>query len=369
MSPLSPLETSPTNSYRSPRRRRRSSTFSSNHDRSSPVSLRSRKRFSNASQYSNDFSPGVGDGGGNLADELDQLEDDDDGEEFEGDVSADGVLHGDGEGESKQPSPVDGARDSGIDVSYASSRKNSPRIRNFSKPFCALDKPPDEQEEAAAGAKEEAEVEEKLSPELEDAMNSIARMTSYTSTTEDPLIPRLLTLLQDLPGNQSTLEASTSRLATSTNSLTSHLSTQTKAIQTLTTTLYTPFSTHLDPDLLEETTPLLASLLTDLPVPDPAPLQALQKLTRDTNACVQTLSHLADTLQIFKQATNSASRHLRTTQAMVAELRRERERADDEREELARGGWGIGLRGDGVRGSVGRFWEGLRRFVRGCGSS
>ena len=318
---MSPLETSPTYSYRE-QLRRRSSSFSSNHNRS-PTSIR-KNRFSNASQISNDFTPdgGGASGTGNLADELDQLDDE---EEYEDDVT-DAMMDAD-----RLPSPVDGARDSGIDVSY-SSKRSSPSMRNFSKPFSIAEKPPDE--------RDEEEQEERLPPDLEEALNNIARMTSYTSTSEDPLIPRAVALLQDL-GNQSTLETHAQRLATSTNSMTSHLTAQSKSLQALVSTVYSPlsFSASIDPSIAEETLPLIEELIAELPAADSEPLKGMQKLDRYTHDLIQTLSTLTDTLQMGKQTTNAASRHLRTTQTIVAELRRERERADVAREELKISGW------------------------------
>ncbi|KAK5126702.1 hypothetical protein LTR85_009636 [Meristemomyces frigidus] len=316
---MSPIDTSPTSSYRE-QLRRRTSSFSSNHSINSPVTPRSRNRFSNASQYSNDLpTPGEEGGGGlgNLADELDQLDEDEDYEED----TTDHTIDGEGESESKEP------RDSGIDVTYRSIT-TSPSIKNFSKPFSIAEKPPDEAE---------AEQEDRLSPELEDAMSSIARMTSYTSTSEDPLVPRTMALLQDL-GNQAILEAGAQRLTTSTNSLAVHLTSQSKSLQVLGSSLYSPFgfSAPLDPEVVEEALPLVEALLKDLPYPDTAPLQGIQKLDRETSNVIQTLSHLTDTIQMGKQITNSAARHLRTTQTMVADLRRERERADLARHELAK---------------------------------
>ena len=260
---------------------------------------------------------------GNLADELDQLDDEDQVDE---EVTESIIEDGD-----KQLSPVDGARDSGIDVSY-SSKRNSPHVRNFSKPFGVPAKVPEQKDE---------EEEERLSTELEELLSSVARMASYASTSEDPLIPRTVGLLQDL-GNQSNLEASLQRLTTSTNSMTSHLSSQSKAFQGLMTTLYSPFamlSGPIDPLDVEETTSLVDALLKDLPLPDPAPLQGVQKLDRETSNVIQTLSQLTDTLQMGKHATNTASRHLRTTQTMVAELRRERETAQAARYELNQSDW------------------------------
>ncbi|KAK0342411.1 hypothetical protein LTR94_022367 [Friedmanniomyces endolithicus] len=295
---VSPLETSPASSYRE-QLRRRTSSFSSSHDLS-PVTPR-RNRFSNASQLSHDLpTPGEeGAGGlGNLADELDQLDDE---EEYDGDTteaSLDRQIEGD-----KEP------RDSGIDVTY-NSRKGSPLVRNFSRPLGAGGKPPDEEEE---------EQEEKLSPDLEDAMH--------------------IALLQDL-GKQAGLEAGAQRLTTSTNSMAAYLTAQGKSLQALSTSLYSPFAAYastLDPEAVDEVLPLIDSLLQDPPLPDPAPLQGMQKLDRETTNVIHTLSQLADTLQMGKQITNSAARHLRTTQNMVVELRRERERADLARHELAKG--------------------------------
>lgn len=253
---------------------------------------------------------------GNLADELDQL-DDEEADEETTEVAVEEV------------DAVDGARDSGIDVSY-SSKRGSPGVKNFSKPFGIAEKS-DEDEEA----------ENAISTELEEAMSAVARMASYAGTSEDPLIPRVIGLLQDL-GNQSTLEAGVQRLLTSTNAMTSHLGVQSKSLQGLMTTLYSPlaiFASPLDPIAIEEALPLIDALLKDLPLPGQTPLQGLQKLDRDTTNVIQTLSQLTDTLQMGKHTTNTASRHLRTTQTMVAELRRERERAEAARIELDKNDW------------------------------
>lgn len=265
---------------------------------------------------------------GNLADELDQLSDD---EEYEEGVTEDALESADRQ-HGAQHDTAEGARDSGVDVSY-SSKKNSPKnIRNFSKPFSQTEKPPDENEED--------EMEERLSPELEDSISAVHRMAQYSDATADPLIPRIISLMQDL-GNQSGLESGAQRLNTSTNSMSTHLGKETKTLQTLSASLYSPFifSAPLDPEAVEESLPLVEALLTSLPLPDTAPLVGLQKLGRETEATVQALAGLTDTLQMGKQTTNAASRHLRTTQTMVADLRRERERAEAAREELSRSPW------------------------------
>ena len=275
---------------------------------------------------------GGGGGLGNLADELDQLDDEDEDDEFDEGVTED-AQHHHLEGEEQ-------SRDSGIDVSYANSEKGgqntSKHVRNFSKPFggSESDKPPDEKKH-----EEEADVEDNFSSDLEDAMNTIARMTSYTSTSEDPLIPRTITQLQDL-GNQTNLEAGAHRLVTSTNSLTSHLTSQAKMFQTLAQSLFPMFAgCILDPSEIEDLLPLLDTLKEDLPHPDIVTVQKMQKLDHETTNVIQTLSTLTDTLQMGKQTTNSAARHLRTTQTMVEELRREREKAEMAKADLKSSEW------------------------------
>ncbi|KAI5369752.1 hypothetical protein Slin14017_G006310 [Septoria linicola] len=339
---MSPLDTSPSptrSSYRE-HLRRRTSSFSSNHDRS-PTTPKSHHRFSNASQLSVEFPSderGADGGGGlgNLADELDQLEDDD--EQSEDGANDDEPLV-DGEEQS---------RDSGIDVSYATGSKptasGSQHVRNFSKPFSGTgsegDRPADGTQRPASS--EDADGEDKFSAEIEDLMTTIARITSYTSTLEDPLVPRTITHLQDL-GNQTSLEAGAHRLITGTNSLTSHLNNQAKSLQTLAQSLYpmfAGFSAPLDPDMVDDVVPQLDMLKDSIPHPDIVAGQKLQKLERETTELVSTLSQLTDTLQMGKQITNSAARHLRTTQTIVEGLRREREQAETARHELTQSGWG-----------------------------
>ncbi|WPG97811.1 Hypothetical protein R9X50_00059200 [Acrodontium crateriforme] len=325
---MSPIETSPASSYRE-HFRRRSSSFSSNHDRS-PTTPRSKNRFSNASQYSTEFQTleegeGAGLGLGNLADELDQLDDDD----YEDEVTEAAIHHHETEkGQSLLP---DGARDSGIDVSYASSSQS----KEASKAIGGIGDPPEEEEEH----------EEQLSIELEEALNNIARMAVQTSNSEDPLIPRTVSQLQDL-GNQSSLESGAQRFNTSTNSLASNLLAQGKSLQSLSTSLLSPFAfvTSLNSAAIEDAVPLVDELLAQLPLHDPRPLQGLQSLDRANTIVVETLSQLIDTLQMGKQKTNEAARRLRTTQMIVAELRRDDERADRARVELQKENFGDWLK-------------------------
>lgn len=323
--PIDTTSASPSHSYHD-QLRRRASSFSSNHDRS-PATPVNKHRFSNASQLSGEFGTPIDDRGGgglgNLADELDQLDD----EEYEeGETLA--TLNEDDNLDQEEVS-----RDSGIDVSYKDSKNRSPsQAKNFSKPFCGRgEKPPDQGQEDA---------EDRFSHDLEDLMNSIARMTSYTSTSDDPLVPRAIAQMQDL-GNQTSLEAAAQRLTTSTNSMTTYMTNQSKAMQTLMQSLYPmfAFSAPLDLDIIEETLPLIEALATGMPQPDIQPVQRLQRLDHENGDVIHALSQLTDTLQMGKQITNAAARHLRSTQTMVLELRHESERAELARHELVKSDW------------------------------
>lgn len=307
---MSPLDTSPTTLAYREQYRRRTSSFSSNPASPATPRFQKRNRFSNASQLSMDVAPLVdddihdgapGNGMGNLADELDQLDDDEEISMYE---DEDGVP----------------PRDSGIDVSYAASDKST-KSTNFSK---------------SLGPERGDDDEMEVSPDLDNLMNSIARMAStHTPTTEDPLIPRVLALLQDL-GNQTSLEAGAQRLTTSTNSQASYLLAQSKMLQNFSTSLLSPFAfyTPLDPEAIEAAIPLVDALLGDLPLPDPAAVQGIASLDHANEVVLRKLSEVIDTIQMGKQDTNNAARHLRTTQTMVADLRREREHAELARQEL-----------------------------------
>lgn len=241
---------------------------------------------------------------GNLADELDQLDDE---EEYEDDL-----LMEDEESKAEQ----EAVRDSGIDVSYMESNG----LTESKQPMNTTETEDD-----------------RLPPGLDDALNDLARLcnTSKTDTGQD-MILNLTRSLQDL-GNQSATESGVHRLNTSINSISSHLEKETKALQALSTTFLPPFSLSytFDGDMVDEVLAYLDNLLTDLPIPDTSLLISLQRLTLETDNVVGTLAALLDTLQMGKQASNSAARYLRSTQTAVAEMNRERHRADEARTALS----------------------------------
>ncbi|KAK4984491.1 hypothetical protein LTR50_006566 [Elasticomyces elasticus] len=332
------------------------STSFSNH---SPVTPRTNHRLSNASRYStysNDnrfVSPidGVADRGGmgNLADELGEFDGDEEAEWGEGEEEGDGNRYDEGvsgmepemynslpeipSGDSRHAKAVDlhdqahvdGARDSGIDVGFASS-------------------PPTTPAKAASRRKESEDIAASFSLETEQAMRMIEQLlhgSSPSSITEHETEEsrRTIAALQDL-GAQSSLESVTRRLATAHNSFASHISTQTRVLSSLASSLFGPFAPPLDPSGTAELVPLVSDLTTALPHPSAKPLHAMARLNTSTTDLIATLASLRDSLQISKQSSTIASRRLRTTLSIVVELRQEREKSDQAECSLEKGGWG-----------------------------
>lgn len=261
---------------------------------------------------------------------------------------------------------TDGARDSGVDVAYKSSpthhsissvplqSKQQPH-RNFSRPMSR-----DSDSDHPSGL---------FTLEMEDAINAIARLANPPPLHHPDAIPNALSALQHLTP-QSALEANTQRLTTSTNSISSHLAQQTRIVSSLSSSFFTPLSiaSPLDVAALDDMATGIAEVLRILPMPDARALQALTKLDRETTDLLHTLSALTDSLQMGKQATTSASRHLRNTLTMVTQLRRESDLAEQAKWKIEKEGWErkLGERwcakecGD-VVGGFEQVCEGLRR--------
>lgn len=354
----------------------RSPSFSS---RQSPGSVHSDRRFSNASRYSG----GIGDlatpldganalgamAGGNLADELEFADEDDwddDGvdEGVSGMSLADEVDHSWAQDDDDNkdnnntstslsldkgaqrlldPTQTDGARDSGIDVAYSATTP-SPQQAHMSN-HAASPRPQSKQQSHRNFSRpmsRDTEVDpvQVFTLEFEQAMAAVARLADPVARQQPDTISRTVSALQTLTP-QAALETNTQRLTTSTNSLSSHIVQQTRQFASLSASLFSPFgfTAPLDPLAIDDILPTLAQALQDLPSPDARALQALTKFDRETADLVHTLAGLTDSLQMGRQTTSSAARHLRTTHAMVTELRRENEVAQQAKWKIEKDGW------------------------------
>ncbi|GAB7357690.1 hypothetical protein MBLNU459_g0361t1 [Dothideomycetes sp. NU459] len=375
--PLTPIRQYTHSTDSSPMQRRplshRSPSFSSNRSPATPRSTYSGHRLSNSSRYSggshdlatpiDGADPLGAAGGGNLADEL-EFADEDDWDEDEVDEGVSGMSLADevdstwADGDDNKstapsldnaahclsdPTQTDGARDSGIDVAFAA---NTPSPRNVRPSNSALSpipqgkRPSHRNFSRPMSRASDSDAVDVFTLELEQAMAAVSRLANPDLQHQADTISRTVSVLQDLTP-QAVLETHTQRLTTSTNSLSAHLMQQTRLLSSLSSSLFSPFGFNapLDPVAIDEILPALVQVLQDVPSPDARALQALTKLDRETSDLLHTLAGLTDSLQMGRQTTSSAARHLRSTHAMVTELRRENELSEQARWKIEKDGW------------------------------
>lgn len=197
-----------------------------------------------------------------------------------------------------------------------------------------------------------------ISPALESQMaeiESLARRGIENNGSEnDHVIQRTVESLKDL-GGQSGIENSAMRLITAHSSITSHLTHQTRALQSLVhPLLFSPFPL-LSEDAIDSLMPLIdEGLLPNLPYPFPEqqgsrpttpqssahnPLASLQALISQTADITHTLRGLSDTLYESRQLTSTASRRLRSARELVTDMRREEESREEGSRWIERGEW------------------------------
>ncbi|CAD0024526.1 unnamed protein product [Aureobasidium pullulans] len=335
-------------------------SFSQNSTSPASHRLSTASRFSNGSQdfaTHMDVSAGAS-GMGNLADELDFADSDEEDWDYDGEADPDGhqetgIEGTPSEGAQDGAAEDEGPRDSGAHIEDKGNV--SLPHRNFSRPM---------------SRDADSDSSNIFSFELEDAMAQISRLVNPASHQNPDTISRTLVALQNLPPQQS-LEAHTQRLTTSTNSLSSHIIQQTKHFASLSASLFAPFGfgTPLDFQIIDDdVVPAIAQVIQDLPAPDSRALHTLSRLDRETADLIQTLAALSDSLQMGRQTTASAARHLRNTQLMLSEMRRESDLADQAQWRIEKEDWDHRLAGrfcaSECRDVVGGFeqvFEGLRR--------
>ncbi|KAL5338992.1 hypothetical protein BJX70DRAFT_398190 [Aspergillus crustosus] len=205
-----------------------------------------------------------------------------------------------------------------------------------------------------------------MSPGLENQIaeiESLARRGLENNGSEnDQVIERAVTALQDL-GVQSGIENSAMRLITAHSSITSHLTHQTRTLQNLThPLLFAPFPLLSDEAIDALNVLIDDDLLPNLPYPFPDqqqhhpprsdtpsqhpsnPLTSLQTLISQTSDITLSLRGLSDTLYESRQLTSTASRRLRSARELVADLRREEEGREEGTRWIERGDWDRKLR-------------------------
>ncbi|KAJ5374249.1 hypothetical protein N7517_006255 [Penicillium concentricum] len=328
----------------------------------SPIASRHNSNaMSGSHRESGDFSGAadIGGGGlGNLADELADAWEEDDGYGYASgqEASRAGSQHmGHSDGEemymqsvhsvrSRSPS-LSSERDS-LHPSKNKHRANHLRQhRRQESQYDGSDYGPDSD-------LEEADISPALESQMAEIESLVRRGIENNGSENDYVIQRTVESLKDL-GGQSGIENSAMRLITAHSSITSHLTHQTRALQSLVhPLLFSPFPLLSD-DAIDSLMPLIdEGLLPNLPYPFPEqhqdsqsttsahnPLASLQALISQTADITHTLRGLSDTLYESRQLTSTASRRLRSARELVADIRREEESREEGSRWIERGEW------------------------------
>ncbi|TAQ85729.1 hypothetical protein B7494_g5955 [Chlorociboria aeruginascens] len=315
-----------TTSYAEPSPRRLSKT--SIHSIHSPTTP-NRHSYNRTDSMSADmFSSGGGqaasNGLGNLADELADAWDEDEGEDEEVDMNF-------------QEGGLDGevVRDSGVDVT------SSPKVVNLSPPK-GHRRQGSEYDGSDYGGDSDME-SPGIPPGLVSRMDMVEglarRGTEENGTERDGVVKRVIEGLKDL-GAQSGVEGGATRLITSHTALSSHLMHQTRLVQSLAYPLFSPLSLPPDSDFVEELLPLLLTVNDSMPRPTTSAFTALTQLHTLTADLVQTLNYLSDTLHMSRQTTTTATRRLKSARELVAEMRKDEDAREEGERWLKRHNWG-----------------------------
>ncbi|KAI9372793.1 hypothetical protein BJX61DRAFT_423247 [Aspergillus egyptiacus] len=309
------------------------------------------------SRNSGDFGTATEGGGGlgNLADELaDAWEDEEGGYGYaSGQEAPPSETHSQSLEQMRtlSPSPGYASESDSLQPPRPKMRNGSHRHRRHESQYDGSDYGNDSDFEEAAD----------MTPGLENQMAEIEglarRGLENNGSEHDRIIERAVTALQDL-GAQSGIENNAMRLITAHSSITSHLTHQTRTLQNLThPLLFAPFPL-LSEDAIDALIPLIdEGLLPSLPYPFPDqprhssrpttpsqlpasnPLSSLQSLISQTSDITLSLRSLNDTLYESRQLTSTASRRLRSARELVAELRREEESREEGTRWIERGDW------------------------------
>ncbi|ATY66718.1 hypothetical protein A9K55_000858 [Cordyceps militaris] len=277
---------------------------------------------------------------GNLADELaDAFSDFGDEEDaVTGEVSSD-----QGSGDA---SKLDYYRDSGVDVNDAGGsdgeKTKDAKLTIPSPPRRGHQKKGSEYDGSEYGSESDLDAAgftTNLIARIDAVESLVRRGTESYGRPGDDVFKRVTESLRDL-GSQSSVEGNASRLITAHTALTTHLAHQTRQLHNLTFPLLSPLVPTPDLDTIDDLVPLLVSLLEAMPTPSTVAFNSLAALHSITVELIQTLSYLSDTLHMSRQTIITATRRLKSSKELVAELKRDEELREEGERWLSRGNWG-----------------------------
>lgn len=308
--------------------------------------------------------PAPSNGLGNLADELADAWDDDEGDGDAEDYDVEKPeMSFHVEGSSCQP---DGNHDSGVDV------MDKPVLGpvNLTPPFengRAHRRKASEYDGSDYGGDSDLE-SPGIAPGLQqkmDMVESLARRgTENNGSDHDLVVKRLVDGLKDL-GGQSSVESNATRLITAHTALSTHLVNQTRLLQSLAYPIFSPLTTPPSHEEIDALLPLIIALPTTLPRPTTAAHASLTQLHTLTSDLVHTLNYLSDTLHMSRQTTVQANRRLKSAKELVAEMRRDEEKREEGERWLRKGDWGARLERRECAGVCGDVVSGFEEVCNG----
>jgi len=302
------------------------------------------------------FDGGMGRNGlGNLADELGEIWDDEEGPidgEFgeELDVTQETDFSGIGtavehDGSSGMDSAVNtnAVRDSGVAMHTSSPPRLSPgsaiKTRKHTRQRSLYD---------GSDYGEDSDLDnEGISHTLDVRMSAIEslvrRGTEDNGSASDQVVKRVVDQLRDL-GSQMAIENGSTRLKTAHDALTTHLTHQSRTLTSLAASFSGPRPIIPDLESIEDLLPLIDSTLELLPHASTDPLVALSHLTNSTRELLQHLANVSDTLHMSRQITTNAARRLKVSKEQLQDWKRDNEKTQVGQDYINNGDWDRRLR-------------------------
>lgn len=319
----------------------------------SPITPRSSHEFEHGSPAQHFDGGGDSNGLGNLADELGDWDEEEEGldDEFgeELDIPQDDfpdigtAVEHDGSFGVDNAANINGVRDSGVVMQSSSPTRLSPgsavKAKKHNRNRSMYD---------GSDYGEDSDLDnEGFSPALESrmaAIESLARRgTEENGSASDQVVKRVTEQLRDL-GSQIAIENGATRLKTAHDALTTHLTHQSRTLTSLAASFSGPRPIIPDPDTIDTLVPLIQSTLELLPYPSTEPLISLSHLTLSTRELLQHLANVGDTLHMSRQTTANATRRLKVSKEQLQDWKRENEKTQEGQEFIEQGDWDRRLR-------------------------
>jgi hypothetical protein len=267
----------------------------------------------------------------------------------------------DADEEAAEHSYVEQERDSGIDVT-SSPAPNAQNGKLLTVQPKGHRRQHSDYDGSEYGSESDFEESQLVSASLEArlaAVESLARRGTGDVSGQENIIARATEQMKDL-GGQAEIEtgvaryvlitvspepdthvADLTRLTTAHSAIATHLANQSRIVSQFTASIFGPFAPSLSEEVIEDLLPAITATLSAIPTiaPAPQPATSLHSLTTSTADVLDALSTLADTLQMNRQTSITATRRLRTVKDTLREFQTEWNVRDDAVRWIEQGCW------------------------------